>query len=206
MTLDNTDPRWGAVSQAMHWLIVLAITAMAIIGLLLDELPPTPSWFWFYDLHKSVGLTVLVLVVVRLCWRLYTGAPQPVPGVPGWQRRLAGLTHGLLYLLILAMPLSGWLYDSASGLRPLRWFGTFDVPKLAAPDEALAQSAHTAHEWLFWVLLALVIVHAGAAVYHHVFRQDATLTRMLPRGWLAHDPPQPPATKPGSTARQEDQA
>jgi len=78
------------------------------------------------------------------------------------------------------MPLSGWLYDSASGLRPLRWFKWFEVPKLAAPDEALAATARNAHEWLFWVLLALVVLHAGAAFYHHLFRNDATLARMLP--------------------------
>lgn len=91
------------------------------------------------------------------------------------------MTHGLLYALILAMPLSGWLYDSASGLRPLRWYGLVEVPKLSAPDEGLRELGHTAHEWLFWVLVALVIVHVAAAFYHHIFQRDATLQRMLPR-------------------------
>lgn len=177
--------RWGPVSQLLHWLIVVLVTVLAIVGLTMGELPKTPKYFWVYDLHKSTGLLVLALVLVRLGWRFYAGAPKPVPGTPPWQARLAGLTHLLLYLLILAMPLSGWLFDSASGLRPLRWYGSFDVPKLAAPDPALADWAGEAHEWLFWVLLALVIVHSAAAVYHHVFQNDATLARMLPRGWLA---------------------
>jgi cytochrome b561 len=183
VSLRNTE-RLGPVSQLLHWTVVLLVAVLAIVGLSLDSLPNTPRYFWVYDLHKSTGLTVLALAAVRLGWRLYAGAPPPLPGIPAWQRRIAGATHALLYLLIFAMPLSGWLYDSASGLRPLRWFGLFRVPKLAAPDEALAGRALAAHEWLFWLLLALVTLHAAAAVYHHVFRGNATLARMLPRGWL----------------------
>ena len=181
--LRNRD-RWGPVSQALHWLIALLVLAMAAIGLSLDELPRSPKWFWVYDLHKSIGLSVLALVVVRLGWRLYAGAPPPVPGLPRIQRLAAGVTHWLLYLLIIAMPLSGWLYDSASGLRPLRWFGQVAVPKLVAPDEHLAGDMHDLHETLFLVLVALVLAHVAAALWHHVFRNDATLARMLPRGWL----------------------
>ena len=184
MRLKNHPGGWGPVSQLLHWLIVLLVAVMATIGLTMDELPQTPKYFWVYDLHKSTGLAVLGLVLLRLGWRWYAGAPLPVAGTPRWQRRVAGVTHGLLYLLLLAMPLSGWLFDSANALRPLRWYGWLAVPKLAAPDEDLAELARDAHEWLFWALLALVIVHAAAAVYHHVFRNDATLARMLPRGWL----------------------
>jgi cytochrome b561 len=183
VNLRNTE-RWGPVSQLLHWTIVVLVAGMAIVGLSLDSLPKTPRYFWVYDLHKSTGLAVLALALLRLGWRLYAGTPPPVPGIPAWQRRLARTIHVLLYLLLLAMPLSGWLYDSASGLRPLRWFGLFPVPKLAAPDEVLAGNALAAHELLFWLLLALVMVHAAAAVYHHAFRGDATLARMLPRGWL----------------------
>ncbi|MBD9367437.1 cytochrome b [Xanthomonas sp. XNM01] len=185
MTLKNTADRWGGVSQLLHWLIALLILSLGVVGLVMGELPRTPKYFWVYTMHKSVGLTVLALVLVRIGWRLYAGAPAPVPGTPTWQARVASLTHGLIYLLILAMPLSGWLYDSTSGLRPFRWFGLAEVPKLAAPDEALAQVSRGAHEWLFWLLVAVVLAHAGAALYHHFFQRDATLARMLPRGWLA---------------------
>jgi cytochrome b561 len=180
MTLKNTADRWGPVSQLLHWLIVLLILGMAVVGLSLDSLPKSPKYFWVYDLHKSTGLTVLALVVIRLAWRLYAGAPEPVAGTPTWQARIAGITHWLLYALILAMPLSGWLYDSASGLRPLKWFGLFTVPKLAAPDKGLSELAHETHEWLFWVLVALVALHVAAAFYHHIFQNDDTLRRMLP--------------------------
>ena len=181
--LRNRD-RWGPVSQALHWSIALLVLAMAAIGLSLDELPRSPKWFWVYDLHKSIGLLLLALVVVRLAWRLYAGAPPPVSGLPRIQRFAAGATHAVLYLLILAMPLSGWLYDSASGLRPLQWFGLFAVPKLVGADEDLADDLHDLHEDLFAILVVVALLHVAAAVWHHVFRGDATLARMLPRGWL----------------------
>ena len=181
--LRNRD-RWGPVSQALHWSIALLVLAMAAIGLSLDELPRSPKWFWVYDLHKSIGLLLLALVVVRLAWRLYAGAPPPVSGLPRIQRFAAGATHAVLYLLILAMPLSGWLYDSASGLRPLQWFGLVAVPRLIGADEGRADDLHDLHEDLFAILVVVALLHVAAAVWHHVFRGDATLARMLPRGWL----------------------
>lgn len=184
MTLKNTARRWGSVSQALHWLIALLILLLGIVGLSMGELPRTPKYFWVYTAHKSLGITVLALVVVRLGWRLYAGAPAPEPGTPTWQERVASATHALLYALILAIPLSGWLYDSASGLRPFRWFGLFEMPKLSPPDARLSALAHFAHEWGFWLLIAVVLAHAGAAFYHHLFQRDATLARMLPQGWL----------------------
>ncbi|MGY1424110.1 cytochrome b [Lysobacter sp. A289] len=181
MSLKNPVDRWGAVSQWLHWVIVALLLCLAVIGLSLDSLPKSPKYFWVYDLHKSTGLTVLALTVLRLAWRVYAGAPDRLPGLPSWQSRIASITHGLLYALIFAMPLSGWLYDSASGLRPLHWYTLFEVPKLTGPNPALRELAHGAHEWLFWVLVALVVLHAGAAFYHHFFEGDATLRRMLPK-------------------------
>ncbi|KAB7777411.1 MULTISPECIES: cytochrome b [Xanthomonas] len=184
MSARNTPDRWGSVSQTLHWLIAALILLLGVVGLTMGELPKTPKYFWVYTAHKSLGLTVLALVIVRLGWRLYAGAPKPVPGTPGWQERIADATHALLYVMIFAIPLSGWLYDSASGLRPFRWFGLVAVPKLSAPNEHLRDLSHTVHEWGFWLLIAVVLAHAGAAFYHHLFQRDATLVRMLPRGWL----------------------
>ncbi len=184
MSLKNTAERWGGVSQLLHWLIALLILGLGVVGLTMGELPKTPKYFWVYTAHKSLGLTVLALVVLRVAWRLYAGAPKPVPGTPSWQERIAAATHLLLYLLIFAIPLSGWLYDSASALRPFRWFGLFEVPKLSGQDDHLRHLSHSAHEWGFWVLICVVLAHAGAAFYHHLFQHDATLARMLPRGWL----------------------
>ncbi|MCR6662808.1 MAG: cytochrome b [Luteimonas sp.] len=180
MTLKNTRDRWGAISQSLHWIIVVLLLAVAVIGLVMGELPRSPKYFWVYTAHKSIGITILALMLLRLGWRLYAGAPQPVPGTPVWQRRLATGTHWALYAVALAMPISGWLYDSASGLRPFRWFGLFEMPKLVRPHEWIASQAHGAHELLFLLLVALVVLHAGAAIYHHLFLRDETLRRMLP--------------------------
>ena len=192
MSLKNTVDRWGGVSQCLHWTIAALILLIGLVGLVMGELPRSPKYFWVYTAHKSLGLTVLALVLVRIGWRLYAGAPRPVPGTPRLQALLASATHGAIYLLILALPLSGWIYDSANALRPFRWFGLVEVPKLVAPDEALAASAHGAHEWLFWLLMALVAGHAGAALYHHFIQRDATLARMLPRRWITASPAKDP--------------
>ncbi len=188
MTLKNTAARWGSISQLLHWLIVLLILGLGVIGLVMVELPKSPRYFWVYDLHKSFGITVLALMVLRLMWRLFAGAPQAVSGTPHWQHRVATVTHGLLYALTFAVPLSGWLYDSVSGLRPMRWFGLFKMPKIAAPSQQLQPLVRDWHEWLFWILIALVAVHAAAALYHHLFQHDDTLSRMLPGRRRASSP------------------
>ena len=184
MSLKNSATSWGSVSKWLHWLIAALILLLGIVGLTMGELPRTPKYFWVYTAHKSLGITVLALVVARIAWRVYAGAPTPVAGTPGWQHRLASLTHWLLYVLIIALPLSGWLYDSANGLRPFKLFGLVEMPKLIAPDEAAALTSHTVHEWGFWLLICVVLAHAGAALYHHLIAGDATLARMLPAGWV----------------------
>lgn len=179
MTRHGPPDRWGALAQLLHWTIVVLIVVMAWLGLTMVDLPNTPRKVEVYALHKSIGLAVLALVVVRLAWRLYAGAPDPLPA-PRWQRWLAHGTHFGLYLLLLAMPLSGWIANAASGF-PLRWFGLFRVPQPIAADEALYDLTREVHEWLFWLLVVLALVHVFAALWHHLFLGDATLSRMLPR-------------------------
>lgn len=194
MPLKNTQARWGGVSQVLHWLVVVLILAMAWLGLTMGDLPNGPDKIATYALHKSIGLSILALAVLRLLWRLYAGAPAPVAGTPHWQERIAALTHVALYVLLLALPLTGWLLNSAAGF-PLQWFGLVNLPSLAARDEALHALATQAHEVLFWALAALVVLHAAAAFHHHLFLGDATLARMLPRGWLrvpANETPENP--------------
>lgn len=180
MTLKNTADRWGPVSQLLHWTIFVLIAAIAVLGLYMVDLPNNPQKIKLYSLHKSLGLSVLALAMLRLAWRAVAGAPHPVAGTPGWQERIATLTHGAMYGLLFALPLTGWLLNSAAGY-PLQWFGLFNLPRIAATDQDLRELAKSMHETGFWLLLALVIAHAGAAFYHHVFQHDATLTRMLPR-------------------------
>ena len=183
MPLKNTRDHWGSISKLLHWLVVLLILAMAWIGLTMVDLPNGPDKIATYALHKSIGITILVLVLLRLGWRLYAGAPAPVPGTPSWQDKIASLTHWALYALLLAMPISGWVVNSSSGF-PLQWFGLVNLPAIVGRDQELHELAETIHETLFWILITLVVLHAAAAFYHHLFQRDATLARMLPRGWL----------------------
>ena len=179
MPIKNTPEQWGTVSKVLHWLVVLLILLMAWIGLRMGDMPNGPDKIASYALHKSVGITILMLVIARIGWRFYAGAPDGVPGTPRWQERIASLTHLALYALLLAMPLSGWILNSASGF-PLQWFGLVNLPAIADKDHDLHELAEGIHEWLFWAMVTLVVMHAAAAFYHHLVQRDATLTRMLP--------------------------
>lgn len=186
MSLKNPTDHWGALSQAFHWVIVVLLLVMAWLGLTMTDLPNTPHKANVYALHKSIGLTILALAALRLLWRLYAGRPREV-AMPRWQERVAALTHAALYLLLFAIPLSGWWINSTSGF-PLRWFGLVRVPAIAHRDAALNALSKEVHETLFWTLAVVALAHAAAALWHHLVQRDATLARMLPRGWIRLPP------------------
>ncbi|MBS0200112.1 MAG: cytochrome b [Proteobacteria bacterium] len=183
MPLKNTPGEWGGVSKALHWLIVVLIIVMGYLGLTMVDLPISPHKIATYALHKSIGITILALVVLRLLWRLYAGAPAAVPGTSRWQHVAATAMHWALYTLLLAMPISGWIVNSATGF-PLQWFGMINLPALVARNHDLHEQMTEVHEFLFWTMVVLAVLHALAAIGHHFIQRDATLTRMLPRGWL----------------------
>jgi cytochrome b561 len=178
MPLRNDAERWGGLSIALHWLTFLLVLGMATVGLLMVQMEPSPLKVQVYALHKSFGLTVLGLTVLRLLWRASGRVPAPVPGTPAWQQRIASATHGALYALLMEVPLSGWWFNSAAGF-PLRWFGLVKLPKLTGFDPAIKALARETHETLFFVLAGLVAVHAAAALWHHYRQHDRTLLRML---------------------------
>lgn len=177
--LRNTDTRWGSVAQTFHWLIAALIVVQGAIGLSMVELGMTPTKVKVFALHKSIGLTVLALVLLRLAWRLSQRSPREV-AMPSWQRATARLSHFLLYVLIVALPFSGWLFNSAANF-PLEWFGMIHVPSLTRGfDPVLKAFALRAHVVLFWVLVAVVAIHVAAALRHHFHQRDDVLRRMLP--------------------------
>ena len=163
------------------------ILGMGTVGITMVNMSNSPTKITVFALHKSMGITLLALIILRLVWRLYAGAPAPVPGTSPLMRYAAAAMHAALYVLLFAIPLSGWLLNSAAGF-PLQWFGMVNLPAIAAQNDALHDSATRAHMMLFFGLLALVILHASAAIYHHMFIGDSTLSRMLPRGWLPVEP------------------
>ena len=186
MPLRNTDARWGWPSMTLHWTIALLLFSLLVMGYVMGELPRSPKYFWVYDLHKSLGLTALVLMLIRLIWRLIAGAPKPEPTTATWQHLMATLTHWLMYTVAIAIPFSGWLYDSASGLRVLKYFGWISIPKLTTPNPELKSVAHSLHEYGALLLIALILAHAGAALVHHFVQRDRTLYRMLPSRFESH--------------------
>ncbi|HEX7111944.1 MAG TPA: cytochrome b [Mizugakiibacter sp.] len=180
MPLRSSETRWGTLAQFFHWTVALLIVAQGTIGLTMVAMAPTVAKVKVYALHKSIGLTVLALVLLRLAWRAADRRPADPPAMPRWQVVGARAVHVALYLLILAMPLSGWLFNSAANF-PLSWFGLVHVPSLTGgADPALKALARAAHETLFWILVAVLAAHVGAALKHHLVDRDAVLARMLP--------------------------
>ena len=171
--------RYTRTAQALHWVVALAIPLMMALGLYMEGLPFSPEKLQYYSWHKWAGVTVFALVVVRLVWR-FTHRPPPLPAhMSGIERFAAHAGHMLLYLLLLAIPLSGWLMSSAMGV-PTVWFGVIPLPDLVGRDEALGDLLQGTHKYLNWFFAALIIGHVGAALKHHFIDRDDVLSRMLP--------------------------
>lgn len=181
MALKSDAQQWGSLAKWFHWLIVVGILLQASIGLIMVELPRRPNILPVYDLHKSIGLTILALAALRLLWRLFDARPTDPAGMTALERVGARVGHGLLYGLLFAVPISGWVFDSASSLRPLYWWGVVRMPNLVNADRELKAIAQDAHQWLFWLLAIVALGHAAAALKHHFINRDPVLTRMLPR-------------------------
>ncbi len=175
--LRSTVKKWGPVTRILHWGMLLLVGAIAV-GYYMTDLPLGAAKLKIYALHKSVGLTLLMLAALRLAWRMGERRP-PLPPLPVWQARAAAGVHALLYALMFAIPLSGWLYNSAAHF-PLQWFRLVNLPALVAPDPALKVLAKQAHEIGVLLLIGLVMLHAAAALKHHFVDRDATLRLMLP--------------------------
>lgn len=168
--------RYTRVAMWLHWIIAVLIVANLAIGLLHD---PVPAFRALMPAHKAIGITVLVLTLARIGWRLTHRAPAPLARMRRWQKIAAEAVHGLLYLLLLAMPLTGWALVSGAYRRPMTWFGAFPLPFLPV-SPATAGRADAAHGLLGWLMLALVAAHVAAALYHRLVLRDGVLGRMAP--------------------------
>ena len=175
----NMVLRYSTPAVVLHWFIALLIFVTFPLGVYMHELPLSPDKLQLYSYHKWIGITILLLASLRAVWRM-THRPPPLPDdMARWQRRASLIVHGLLYLLILAIPLSGWLMSSAKGFQTV-WFGVLPLPDLIGKDKALGDLLAQVHETLNFTLLALVILHVGAAIKHHFFEHQPFMQRM---GW-----------------------
>lgn len=179
MPVRSTATDWGAVTRLFHWGMLLLFVGIVSVGFYMTDLPLGPKKLKIYALHKSIGLTLLGLAVLRVLWRLGERRPASPP-MPAWQERTAAATHVLLYVLMFVIPLSGWLYNSAAGF-PLQWFHLVNLPALAAADPGLKALARQIHFAGVVTLIAIVALHAAAAFKHHFVDRDRTLLAMVSR-------------------------
>ena len=170
--------RYSAPAIALHWIVFVLIAAGWALGAYMADLPFSPQKLKYVSWHKWIGVTIFMLATLRLAWRLGHGAP-PLPAMPRWQRTAAAVVHWLLYVLILAIPITGWLFSSAAGV-PTVYLGLVQLPDLIAKDKATADVLRTIHSTLNWTLLTVVLGHTAVALKHHFIDRDTVLARMLP--------------------------
>ena len=180
MSLTNTETRYGLVPQLLHWAVVVLIGVQYWLAERAEDLPLGMEKLATITRHKSVGITILLLALVRIAWRLLDRPPPPPP-MPAWQRNAAALAHWGLYALLFALPLTGWMMSSAANY-PVSWFGLLQLPDLVMPSEELHEVLEEFHEALFVALLSLAGLHVLAALKHQFVDRDGLLSRMLPWG------------------------
>jgi cytochrome b561 len=178
-TASVAAPRYTATAVAFHWIVAVLILCSAGMGLYISGMPLSPRKLQFIAYHKWNGITIFALVALRLGWRATHPAPPLPASMPAWQRLAAHASHIALYLLMISIPLIGWLQSSAAGV-PVIWFGVLPLPSPLDRDKPLADFLLSAHRYLNYGLLLLIALHAAAAIKHHLIERDDVLTRMLP--------------------------
>ena len=163
----------------LHWLMAILMISLFGLGLYMTGLKLSPQKLQLYSWHKWAGVTVFLLAVARIAWRIGHKPPADPAGMPRWQVVAAHGVHHLLYLLMFAIPLSGWLMSSAKGFQTV-WFGVLPLPDLLDKNKELGDLLQTLHAVLNYSLAGLVLAHAGAALKHHFVERDDVLVRMLP--------------------------
>jgi cytochrome b561 len=179
--LRNSISRWGGVAKLFHWVIVVLIVTQYVLANQASGLPLGLRKLVVLAQHKSFGMTILALAVLRLLWRW----ANPVPALPAnmkpWERAGAHVSHWALYGLLFALPLTGWLMSSAKNY-PVSWFNLFAFPNLVGANDAVYHAMLSTHHVLAKVLFAVALLHMLAALQHHFLRKDHVLRDMLPFG------------------------
>ncbi len=180
---DIAAARYSRGAIALHWLIAVLIAMNFVVAWLAEDAPDADAAIMMGN-HKAIGISVLLLTVLRILWRFTHRPPPLLESLRAWEAALAKVTHSLFYLLMLAVPLAGWAMHSAfSKGKPVSLFGLFDMPALpVAWDKPTAGLFHDLHEVTATLMLVLIVLHVGAALKHHFVDRDGTVRRMVP--WL----------------------
>ena len=171
--------RYTGVAITLHWLIAAAILGTFLLAQTMTEMQLSPAKLKLYSYHKWIGVTIFLLVLMRLAWRVWHRPPPPPASMPAWQHSAASIAHFFLYALTLAIPVSGWLMSSASGFQVV-YLGLLPIPDLLAKNKDMADQLKQLHEALNWLMLLVVALHVAAALKHHLVDRDDVLRRMLP--------------------------
>ena len=177
--LRNTDNTWGTIAKFFHWTLAILIFLQLALGKYAEALDLSPHKLDMFAWHKSVGVSILLLVVLRIAWRLANRPPSPPAGLSKYETRLAQIGHLLLYGLILAVPVSGWIASDTTRV-PFKAFFVIPMPDLLEADRSLQDTAASIHEGLIVALLAVVLLHVAAALRHHLLLRNDVLRSMLP--------------------------
>lgn len=174
------DEAYTSTAIGLHWIIAALMICGFALGWVMTSIPGfTPAKLRYFSWHKWMGVTVFALATLRIVWRVTHGAPRLPRSMPAWQRAGAHAVHALLYILMIAIPITGYLFSSASNV-PVVYLGIVPLPRLIAPDPTLKALFKTAHLVLNYGLAALVLAHVGAALKHQWVDRDGLLARMLP--------------------------
>jgi len=174
----NTASFYGLISQFFHWFMALLILLQFAWAWRIEQLGLGRARYELVNQHKSIGLTVFMLVVLRLAWRFYSPAPALPSTMTLWQQKCSRWVHACIYLLLLSLPIVGWAMSSAAGFV-VSWVNVFDLPALMSQDDALKTVLMAIHTTLAWTLALLVTGHILAALHHHFIKKDEVLRRML---------------------------
>jgi cytochrome b561 len=200
--LKNSARRYGAVAMALHWLMAVLLSVLVVLGLYMTRLPDVGFDTWKIRLilyHKQLGVLALLLVTLRLLWRIGNVLPHLVKTLPDWQKVVARFVHLCFYALMLALPVTGCLMSSAAGI-PVSVLGLFTLPDLVPYDDRLFHTLIDVHQYLGYALIVYMMAHIGAALRHQFLLQDGTLQKMLPGSDATRGAPRSPAGRTGPSA------
>lgn len=184
LTMRNTTETFGTVAKAFHWVMALAITGLLAVGLIMVDMAPSPDKFKLYALHKSTGLVMLCLVILRLTWRLSHVVPGAPDSLPPLHRHLMKLSPVALYFLMILMPISGFIMSDAGG-HPITFYDLYTLPTFFSKNPDLSQAAQLVHKYTGFTFIGVLIAHTSAALYHHFILKNTILQRMLPNWFPA---------------------
>ena len=178
MSIRDSAKEWGIISRLFHWGSAIAIFGMIIIGITMINLPLSPLKLEMFMLHKSLGMLLLLVALLRITWRLFNPRPSLPNDTSHSQKLLVKYGQLWIYLLLVLIPISGWVINSAANF-PLRWFSLFEIPAIAPPSVELEEFAKTAHLTLLILLGVTITGHIIAALHHHRVLGNNVLLRML---------------------------